>query len=166
MVLRHAKSDWTEPSADRQRPLARRGVRAAGHMGRFVAAIGAPELAFVSPARRTVETFRLAAEAGDWSTAPIEVDLLYGASAGEVLEGLRGRSSVVWPRAAVSESVMIVGHEPTCSDLIAELTGAVVRFPTAALAVIDSDAGWDDVGLGWGALRSLTLPRDLGSILD
>ena len=38
LLLRHAKSDWPTGVPDRERPLARRGEKAAKAVGRFLAA--------------------------------------------------------------------------------------------------------------------------------
>ena len=38
VVLRHAKSDWTQPVSDRQRPITSRGARQAGEAGEWLAA--------------------------------------------------------------------------------------------------------------------------------
>lgn len=61
------------------------------------------------------------------------------------------------------EVVLIVGHEPTWSDLIGELTGSLVRFPTAALARLDFETDWAQLGSGPTVLRWLVLPRELDS---
>ncbi|MBL4558811.1 MAG: histidine phosphatase family protein [Rhodobacteraceae bacterium] len=57
--MRHAKSDWGDPTrADHDRPLNRRGRRAAPLIGRWLAAQGAiPDAVLTSSARRTRETW-------------------------------------------------------------------------------------------------------------
>lgn len=55
----------------------------------------------------------------------------------------------------------MVGHEPTWSALIAVLTGASVRFPTAALATIELDRPWGEIGPGAGTLSGVVLSREL-----
>jgi phosphohistidine phosphatase len=58
------------------------------------------------------------------------------------------------------ERVLAVGHEPTWSDIVEILTGANVRFPTAALARIDLDVvSWEAVSAGTGRLICLIPPR-------
>ena len=82
ILLRHAKSDWGAGFVtDRDRPLARRGEKAAYAMGRALTLAGKmPDLVISSPAVRAETTARLAAQAGEW---PARIDLderLYGAS--------------------------------------------------------------------------------------
>ena len=65
LLLRHAKSSWDDASlADRDRPLADRGRKAARRIGRLLGERGwRPDRALVSPARRTQETWELIADA-------------------------------------------------------------------------------------------------------
>ena len=60
-LLRHAKSSWNNPSlADRDRPLAIRGVADAPLMGRAMTERGIdPDLVLCSSARRTRDTLAL-----------------------------------------------------------------------------------------------------------
>lgn len=161
LLFRHGKSDWeADWDDDHDRPLARRGVKAAGLMGRVLAGIDqVPDAAFTSSARRAADTVELAAKAGDW-TCPIEtVPSLYEASAAGVVEFVRGRSDALG-------SVLLAGHEPTWSSVVAKLTGgASVKFPTAAIARIDFEVdGWNDVIEGGGTLVWLLPPRLLGRL--
>ena len=62
-LLRHAKSNWKNASlADHDRPLNRRGSKAAPDMGKRLAGLGArPSLLLTSPAKRARETAQLIA---------------------------------------------------------------------------------------------------------
>lgn len=153
LIMRHAKSDWGEPAAaDHARPLAPRGVRAAKRMGRLLTDAGAaPDLVLTSTAVRARTTAELAAEAGVWS-APIEArGSLYGATAADVVTELAA--------ANLPDRVMVVGHEPTSSELVALLSGGGrVRMPTAAVACIELTGSWADLAPGRGRLRWLVTP--------
>ena len=61
MLLRHAKSDWGDPSlCDHERPLSARGRRAAPAMAqRILADDAVPDLVLCSTSRRTRETWAL-----------------------------------------------------------------------------------------------------------
>ena len=158
LLLRHGKSSWdVESLPDRERPLASRGVKAARRMGRFLERVGpAPDRVLCSPAVRTVETLRHAAEAGRWRAPAAVVPELYGASPHEVLACVRAVDAGV-------DTLLVVGHEPACSQTASALIGgAAVRFPTAALACIRLDAAaWDEVGPDLGELLWLVFPRML-----
>jgi phosphohistidine phosphatase len=163
MVLRHAKSDWGAPFAsDAQRPLAPRGERAARSVGRFLAATGrVPDAVITSPAVRARTTVELAAEAGEWS-CPVRVsETLYGGSVAAILDEVR-QQPVAHAR------VLIAGHEPTWSTLVATLIGGgEVRMPTAAVACIGFEQeAWTAIASGAGTLRWLVPPRLLGELVS
>ena len=110
LLLRHAKSSWDEPSlADHERPLAKRGRKAAARVGEYLRAADlTPDLVVCSTARRTRQTWkRLALEGPE---VRLE-DAMYGATAGE-LAGL----AVELPETA--KSVLFIGHNPGISELV------------------------------------------------
>jgi phosphohistidine phosphatase len=163
-LLRHAKSSWKDRSlADRDRPLAGRGKRAAKAVAGHIEAEGIrPDLVLCSPARRSRETLeRVEAAFGDRVKARFE-EALYGASEAELLARLRALPPEL-------DSVMIVGHNPGLEDLALALAAEGVerarmeeKYPTAALATIDLSANdWSAVERGNGALVAYVRPRDL-----
>lgn len=158
LFLRHAKSDWDAPfGRDHERPLAKRGVKAAKRMGRYLAETGPlPDVCVTSTAVRARTTLALAHEAGGW-TAPVhETDRLYACGLGEV-------GAVIAETDDAADVLILVGHEPTWSEAVEELTdGSPVRMPTAALACIDFEAvAWNEISWGEGTLRWLVVPREL-----
>jgi len=155
LVMRHAKSDWDHATvADHDRPLAPRGVQAARLMGRFLAGSEhVPELVVSSTAERARRTAELAAEAGGWECPLTFEAALYEADPGVVLTVLARLDPALG-------RVMVVAHEPTLSSTIARLTGAVVRFPTAAVACVAVDRDtWRSPAGGGGELRWLVVPK-------
>ena len=161
LLLRHGKSSWEAgPIPDHERPLAPRGVKAARRMGRFLARVGpAPDRVLCSPAVRAAETLRHAADAGAWSASAGVVPELYGASPGDVLACLAAVATGV-------ETLLVVAHEPACSETASALIGgAAVRFPTAALACIGLDVTrWDEVQPHCGEMLWLVTPRMLARL--
>ena len=163
-LLRHAKSSWKDRSlADRDRPLAGRGKRAAKAVAVHIEAEGIrPYLVLCSPARRSRETLkRVEAAFGDCVEARFE-EALYGASEAELLARLRGLPPEV-------DSVMIVGHNPGLEELAlalasegAERARLQEKYPTAAFATIDLPADdWSAIEPGSGRLVDYIRPRDL-----
>ncbi len=154
-LLRHGKSAWDEAVIDRERALARRGVRAAALVGRFLSDVGEPpDRVLASNARRAHHTAELAAEAGRWGAVLQVVPELYGATATEVVE-LAARHG------GGAGRLLVVGHEPAMGQTVGSLCGRVqLRFPTAAIARIELGvARWQDVSPGCGELRWLVTPR-------
>ncbi len=155
LVLRHAKSDWSASyGSDIDRPLAPRGVEAAGVVGRFVSRVGLiPDLVLSSPGERARTTAGLAASAGQWP-APVEIhEGFYGGGRESVLMVLHQLGSE-------TETVVVVGHEPVWSGLVSALAGGGrVRFPTAALACLTTETAWPDLSWGRMELRWLVTPK-------
>jgi phosphohistidine phosphatase len=164
-LLRHAKSSWDDPDLpDRLRPLAPRGVRAAGAMARHLrAAAVAPDLVLCSPARRAVQTWEGVAPGAPLDTA-VEIDeAIYHADADELFARLRDVRSRI-------RSVLLVGHNPGLQDLAVDLVGSgdvglrerlLTKFPTGALATIDVRGDWHDLTWGAASLLAFVVPREL-----
>jgi phosphohistidine phosphatase len=165
LVLRHAKSSWDDPKlADFDRPLSARGLKTAPLMGRELARRGwVPDLALVSPALRTRDTWRLVAVELPRHVRTDFVEELYEASADEIL---------VRVRQADAASVIVVGHNPGLQDFASRLAGAgsdadasrkiEAKFPTAALARFTVAGGWVNLAFGGGRLTHCLRPKDLG----
>ena len=156
ILFRHGKSDWTADwQADHNRPLAKRGIKAAKTMGRLLtAAAQVPNAVITSSAVRAASTVELAAKAGGWD-CPIEVtDALYAADPAQVLTEIQQVSDAI-------QTLLLAGHEPTWSTLAARLIGGgQIRFPTAAMVRIDFDVNaWNQVDFGRGALIWLLQPK-------
>ena len=164
-LLRHAKSSWDDPAlADRDRPLAPRGRRAAKTLARHVrrSRIGA-ELVLCSPAVRTRETLEpIRRELGDPTVRFPEG--LYAAEFETLLDVVHGVEPTV-------RSTLLIGHNPGLQLLALRLARSGDRdalrrladkFPTGALATIALDVGsWDEVGRVAGTLVAYVVPREL-----
>jgi len=156
LLFRHGKSDWeADFSNDHDRPVAKRGRNAAQVMGRLLALSPyAADAVITSSAVRARTTAELAAEAGGWG-CPIRVsDALYEATPEQVLAEIRQEPDT-------TQTLLLVGHEPTWSALAAALIGGgKVRVPTAALLCIDCQvARWNAVDQGLGQLLWLLPPK-------
>jgi phosphohistidine phosphatase len=156
ILFRHGKSDWDQPfESDHQRPLASRGRQAARCMGRFLnESRQVPDLAVSSSALRARDTLKLASKAGKWA-CPVRIDgALYDASPDGMLAWLRGLKES-------PERLLLVGHEPTWSELASGLIGgAQLKVATATMLRIDFEIdNWPQVIFGQGELRWLMPPK-------
>lgn len=164
LLLRHAKSSWDDPSLDDlDRPLAERGLEAARLMGReFAARDWLPDLALVSAALRTRDTWRLVAAQLPASPQVAFAKALYDASAADILNQIRQVD-------ASSGSLLVVGHNPGLEDLAKQLSAPgseakarkklEEKFPTAALARFVFESDWSS--LSSARLTHCLRPKDL-----
>jgi len=155
VIFRHGKSDWySDAASDHDRPLNHRGIRSAETMGIVLARAGeAPEHIISSTARRARTTAELAIAAGDWSSTLELSDALYGTSADGALQVAAATDPEI-------SHLMLVGHEPTWSSLIARITGASVQVKTATVVAVDLlSAGWEHVGTVSGQVAYVLQPR-------
>lgn len=162
ILLRHAKSSWADADQqDFERPLNPRGRRAAATVGAWLAGQDIlPDAALVSAAQRTRETWSLLGPAFASVPATFRPDL-YHAEAAALLRALRAAP-------ADAGTVIVVGHQPGIGETAINLLpdapedADYLRYPTAAVAVIDFDvADWDALAWGQGRLHAFTTPGRL-----
>jgi len=134
LLARHAKSSWDHPDLrDIDRPLNKRGLRAAPVMGKALLERNfLPEVILASPSLRTRMTAELLSEELDYSKNKIEiVDSFYGASAAEVIAVINRLPDEVG-------CALLIGHNPTWTELANRLTGGNLdNLPTAGIVIID-----------------------------
>ena len=127
-LVRHAEAAKGEP--DDLRPLTLAGRQAARALGARLAAEGVcADAVLTSPLLRARET---GAELGRALGIDPEPDerLGPGATADDVRDAVSGRGA----------AVVVVGHQPDCGEIAAQLTGAPApAFPPAGLAVLELD---------------------------
>ncbi|MFL5954546.1 MAG: SixA phosphatase family protein [Gaiellaceae bacterium] len=120
-LVRHAEAAPGEP--DELRPLTDAGGAAARALGEQLAA-ERPTAVFSSPLLRARETADAIAHAAGLTAQPDE-RLGPGATAEDV------RS------VALGETVVVVGHQPDCSEIVLALTGREVRFAPGAVHEVE-----------------------------
>lgn len=160
VLLRHAKSDYPPDAADHDRPLATRGIREAGLAGDWLRAqFRDIDQVLCSTATRTRQTFQQTA-----LSAPVRyLDRLYESTPGTVLDEINTVGEDV-------ATLLLIGHEPTMSQLALGLAGVrgtdpraearvATKFPTSGIAVLRVDGPWRDLQLGGAALVDFHVPR-------
>ena len=149
-LLRHAHAGdpgrWDGP--DDARPLSEKGERQADRLGRYLSSVGfAPDAIITSPKVRAARTAELVAL---HLAVPVGVDDRLGGDL--TLESLED----LLRDAGDPARLVVVGHDPAFSELVALLVGAL-RIPMrkGALARIDVDRPLAAAG---GILRWLVPP--------
>ena len=125
-LVRHAEAAPGEP--DELRPLTETGHAAARAVaGRLAAA--APDAVLCSPLLRARETAEHIAQAARLTATPDE-RLAPGAGVDDVRAAVAGRG----------DTVVVIGHQPDCSQIVLALTGAERGFAPADVAELELDA--------------------------
>jgi phosphohistidine phosphatase len=166
LLLRHAKAAWPAGTLDLDRPLAGRGQDAAVLLGRYLKDERLePDLAIVSAARRTQETWeRVQPFLGEIEMR--QDGRIYEAPAGRLLEVVRDVEPGI-------RTVLMIGHNPGFEELARLLIGEGdtdgllllgQKYPTAGLAVIDFPLeSWGEVKQKTGRLERFVTPKSLGN---
>jgi phosphohistidine phosphatase len=159
ILLRHAKSAYPQGVSDHDRPLNARGRRDAPVAGSLIAdVVPGIELALVSTARRAQQTWELARPSLQVGRQT-DVPELYLPSPDTMLRRIRAVSAT---------TLLVVSHNPGTEDLAERLTrntddrayrAMVTKFPTAAFAVLESDAALPEWGFGTATLRAFEVGR-------
>ena len=160
VLMRHAKSAYPGGVRDHDRPLAGRGRHEAGLAGDWLLAEVPPvDEILTSTSTRTRQTI-----VATQVEAPVRLAAeIYEAAPDNILEQIRTTVRSV-------RTLLVVGHAPGIPGLAMELAGpdsdAVqlaaleARFPTAAIAVLEFDTGWDELDFGDARLTIFHVPRD------
>ncbi len=137
-LLRHAEA--VDGTPDDERPLTERGIMQAQDAGRAMAALGVTiDACLSSPKVRAVQTAQHAC-------APLGVDVTLD-------RRLAGEPFDAYDLAAGLGDVLLVGHDPSFTLTLHDLTGAQARMRKGGLA-----------GISKGELVVLLRPAELGAI--
>lgn len=137
-LLRHAEAAEGRP--DESRPLTPRGLDDARRVGAALKVLGVHlDACLSSPKRRAMETATLACE-------PLGLEIT-------IEPALAGSEFDLLQLTAGLGDTLVVGHDPTFSTVVRDLTGARVQMRKGGLARIDGDR-----------LVVLMTPSEIGAI--
>jgi phosphohistidine phosphatase len=136
-LLRHAEA-VPGTGSDGERVLTKKGIAQAKRVGRFCEKHGIqPEVILTSPLRRAEQTARSVARALKSTEVIVEPFLASGMQPEAALQELKAYGDM--------RCVMIVGHEPDFSHLVAQVlkmpSPASIRLRKASLTLIDLTGG-------------------------
>jgi phosphohistidine phosphatase len=156
IVMRHAQAGELPGGPDLERALTPGGRRDAAAAGQWLLSGGyRPDAVICSAARRARQTWRYVSEVLGGPVSCAAEQRLYQAGADEIVE-------IISQTPAAIATLMYVGHNPAAADLVATLTSAEPRFPSAAIAVIGVAADWPQLAAGGGELLASWMPGDAG----
>ena len=128
-LLRHGKADWPDwNKPDEERPLTKAGRKEMHEMGEFLARCKVKvDVILSSPLPRAAQTGDIAAE--HLKVVCREEKLL--------APGFRAEDLPRLLRKHPNDALMLVGHEPDFTQVIAGLTGASLKLSKGGLALVD-----------------------------
>ncbi len=144
ILMRHAKSDWPDGVADFNRPLKKRGRKAAQAIGEWLAGNNLqPDWIVASPAQRARETAeKLCKGLGLKKSESIHYDdRIYEASVAAL-------KTVLTDCPTLSRRVLLIGHNPGLDELLLNLAVDAAPaedgklFATATLARLSLPDDW------------------------
>jgi len=154
-LLRHAEAEPHGSREDSARRLTARGEAQARAAGLALAALEVSfEVILFSPKARARQTAELALEG-------LEPTAREGAHAHEPLAGGFDAAAALEAAGALGPDgrLLLVGHEPDLSTVVAQLTGARIDLKKGGLAVVRLEGGG-------GELTLLLRPRELALIAE
>lgn len=161
-LLRHGKSDRNSIIDDFDRPLKKRGKRAAQRVGEWMKLQGLiPDIVISSPALRALATAKIVCAAIGIREQDIQQDRhLYA-------QGFERLLTVLAASPAKAEKILLVGHNPELEDLLIYLVGTAnvpdieKLLPTAALARLIMPDNWSALDRGCSRLLSIIHAKSL-----
>jgi len=137
MLLRHAKSDWSDEGLlDVDRPLNPRGRKAAPDMALWMQKHHwIPDRVLCSTAKRTRETWDRIQDSWHAKPAIHFIDRLYLASPQTILEEAMAH-------ATGAQSLLVIGHNPGIEMLATQLSDEPCEMRTCTLVVLESQPTW------------------------
>lgn len=163
LIMRHAKSDWSQDCGDFDRPLNKRGIRSAKKMGCWLKEQGSePQCILTSPAKRAQQTAKIFCQHADLEVSLIQTEeAIYFGTVKDLYRVLRQISDKL-------EVILVIGHNPELEIFLQSL--AVNRIdipddgkllPTATIAQIAIQPPWSQLSENQGRLSTITRPRTL-----
>ena len=148
-LLRHGEAVPHESKPDADRELTPRGERQALAAGAGLAQLGIEfDACYTSPKVRARDTARLACR--DLNIEPEEEDALTD-------DFDREDALEILYRHGADARVLVVGHDPSFSQVVHDLTGARIDFKKGGVAVVRAERTG-------GELLALLRPRELESL--
>lgn len=146
LIFRHAKSSFDAPS-DHERVITTHGQQQALFMGDLLKEKDIkPDFILCSSAIRARQTMDLLMQSGEINCDTNISDALYNTTVENTVQIIKQLSDQ-------DKIVMLIGHEPTWSELTHWLTDKPVSFGTAAIACIKVEIDhWSEILAGKGNL--------------
>lgn len=154
IIVRHGESEpYSTSRGDHERQLTSVGIANAEKLRGYLSKIRvAVDLFYTSDAARTLQTSKIISAASNLPDQYESTGLLYGASLSQLIQFLSSQNDT-------KNCILVVGHNPTLSEGICELTGTHMFLKPGECVVLSSDlTSWSLVDtLSWTIESEFTL---------
>lgn len=162
-ILRHANSGWAMPGQkDVERSLSSQGIEQLNIIGETISSMNyAPDKIICSYADRTKQTYSGIKDRFSEHTQ-IEFNRdIYSCEIDQYFDLIKSQNHI--------KGLMIIGHNPMCAGITAQLTASgadyalkelAMGYPAGSLAALEFDCeNWSDISYQSGFLREFHIPR-------
>ena len=162
-IVRHGKSAWNKPGLDdSERPLLQKGIsRTRQVVGHLVQAQAKPDLILSSHAVRAFETAKIIAQGIEYPEEKIMVpNKIYSSDVEGIFELFYDLPDDI-------HSLMLVGHNPTLTDMANEfLTPKIDNLPTSGVVCVEFNTdSWESFFLTASQVKFVLIPKQLATLL-
>lgn len=158
LIMRHAKSDWSTGAEDFDRPLNKRGKKAAPLMGiELIKRDIVPDIIISSPAKRARQTTKRLIKKCEYKNEVHFDKEFYFGSVSDVFTALKALENQY-------NRAMVVGHNPIWESLVTKLSidNPMVIMPTAAIVSLKAPIeSWNDLEYGICDFEWIVTPKML-----
>ncbi|MSS83941.1 histidine phosphatase family protein [Actinomycetaceae bacterium WB03_NA08] len=145
IFIRHAKAAQSSATGDSGRALTDEGKEQAQQLGKkLTATLAKVDKIFLSPATRAIETWEQMTQGAGLSTGdlpnPQQDPVIYAGEPHAILDMVRAQGD--------GETVVVVGHEPTISEVarlsVKDDVEVPAGIPTASAIIISASHDWKE----------------------
>ena len=143
IIIRHAKSDWSNNTLDLDRPISMRGVNDAKIISKiFDSQNLEPEIIYTSIAKRAIETSKIMIERSKFlsNLVCLEVDELYDFSGNGVKSFIKNLNEKL-------STVLIFTHNNSCNFLVNDFANRFnLHVPTSGMLIFEFNVSlWAEI---------------------
>ena len=141
LIMRHAKSSWKDAEIpDHERPLKKRGLKDAAHIGKLLKKEDlVPDKIISSNAVRAADTAAIVADKCGYKKEIEYTDKLYMAEGGAIMSLIQSQPDSI-------NKLLVIGHNPGMEALVQELSSKVDSLSTASAVYFRADINtWKDL---------------------
>ncbi len=160
MLMRHGKSDRNLGARDFDRPLNQRGEKDTKNIGVELKNKNlVPDLIISSPAERAKKTAENVSSKSTYGKEIVWEESFYFGYNKKLIKEINSIKDEV-------HKVLIVGHNPTWSDMTEFFSGKYFDMKTANVCILEFEGSWKDLKEQKCVFKEVISPKDLQTLSE